>query len=184
MKVAGVKIKFETFNDYNFLMDVSGSDLGALQGLSMLQEELPRRSVFSRSRKLSQADHWGRREEYPADHEDVRHLRQIQQCGGVCCIGRLHRQRGQCRGEDAGKERDQPRKFETVCNGTRQSKGELRSVIGKLTVARTRTIPLRLSPSRGGITGHYSERRASLSMTSRQRQIRSCAFHIKTRPAT
>ncbi|OCF33709.1 cytoplasmic protein [Kwoniella heveanensis BCC8398] len=46
MKMAGVKIKFETFNDYNFLMDVSGSDLGALQGLSMLQEELPAEVSF------------------------------------------------------------------------------------------------------------------------------------------
>ncbi|ORX41050.1 hypothetical protein BD324DRAFT_647947 [Kockovaella imperatae] len=46
MKMAGVKIKFETFNDYNFLMDVSGSNLGALQGLSMLQEELPAEVSF------------------------------------------------------------------------------------------------------------------------------------------
>ncbi|WWC98543.1 hypothetical protein V866_005435 [Kwoniella sp. B9012] len=46
MKMAGVKIKFETFNDYNFLMDVSGSDLGSLQGLSMLQEELPAEVSF------------------------------------------------------------------------------------------------------------------------------------------
>ena len=46
MKMAGVKIKFETFNDYNFLMDVSGNDLGALQGLSMLQEELPAEVSF------------------------------------------------------------------------------------------------------------------------------------------
>jgi len=46
MKMAGVKIKFETFNDYNFLMDVSGSDIGALQGLSMLQEELPAEVSF------------------------------------------------------------------------------------------------------------------------------------------
>jgi hypothetical protein len=46
MKMAGVKIKFETFNDYNFLMDVSGSNIGALQGLSMLQEELPAEVSF------------------------------------------------------------------------------------------------------------------------------------------
>ena len=44
--MAGVKIKFETFNDYNFLMDVSGSDVGALHGLSMLQEELPAEVSF------------------------------------------------------------------------------------------------------------------------------------------
>jgi hypothetical protein len=46
MKVAGVKIKFETFNDYNFLMDVSGSNIGALTGLGMLQEELPAEVSF------------------------------------------------------------------------------------------------------------------------------------------
>ncbi len=46
MKLAGVKIKFETFNDYNFLMDIAGNDLGALQGLSMLQEELPAEVSF------------------------------------------------------------------------------------------------------------------------------------------
>lgn len=46
MKLAGVKIKFETFNDYNFLMDVAGSDTGALNGLSMLQEELPAEISF------------------------------------------------------------------------------------------------------------------------------------------
>jgi len=46
MKLAGVKIKFETFNDYNFLMDISGSDLGAIQGLGMLQEELPAEVSF------------------------------------------------------------------------------------------------------------------------------------------
>lgn len=46
MKLAGVKIKFETFNDYNFLMDIAGNDVGALQGLSMLQEELPAEVSF------------------------------------------------------------------------------------------------------------------------------------------
>lgn len=46
MKVAGVKVKFETFNDYNFLMDIAGSDIGALQGLSLLQEELPAEISF------------------------------------------------------------------------------------------------------------------------------------------
>lgn len=40
MKSANVKIKFETFNDYNFLIDVAGNDPGALHGLTMLQEEL------------------------------------------------------------------------------------------------------------------------------------------------
>jgi len=46
MKTANVKIKFETFNDYNFLIDIAGSDIGALQGLSMLQEELPAEVSF------------------------------------------------------------------------------------------------------------------------------------------
>lgn len=41
MKTAGVKIKFETFNDYNFLIDIAGNDTGALHGLSLLQGELP-----------------------------------------------------------------------------------------------------------------------------------------------
>jgi hypothetical protein len=40
------RIKFETFNDYNFLIDLAGSDTGALQGLSMLQEELPAEMSF------------------------------------------------------------------------------------------------------------------------------------------
>lgn len=34
------------FNDYNFLMDVAGNDVGALHGLSMLQEELPAEVSF------------------------------------------------------------------------------------------------------------------------------------------
>lgn len=46
MKIAGVKIKFETYNDYNFLMDVSGSGASTLQGLSLLQEELPTELSF------------------------------------------------------------------------------------------------------------------------------------------
>ncbi|EJT97951.1 cytoplasmic protein [Dacryopinax primogenitus] len=46
MKMANVKIKFETFNDHNFLIDVAGSDQGALQGLTMLQEELPAEISF------------------------------------------------------------------------------------------------------------------------------------------
>lgn len=41
MKLAGVQIKFETLNDYNFLMDVAGSNIQTLDGLTMLQEELP-----------------------------------------------------------------------------------------------------------------------------------------------
>jgi hypothetical protein len=47
MKQCGVRIKFETFNDYNFLIDVSGNDrVGALQGLAFLQEELPAEVSF------------------------------------------------------------------------------------------------------------------------------------------
>ena len=46
MKSAGIKIKFETFNDYNFLIDIVGNDTGALHGLSMLQEELPSEISF------------------------------------------------------------------------------------------------------------------------------------------
>lgn len=46
MKTANAKIKFETFNDYNFLIDISGTDGDALKGLSMLQEELPAEVSF------------------------------------------------------------------------------------------------------------------------------------------
>lgn len=46
MKTTNVKIKFETFNDYNFLIDVAGNDLGALSGLSLLQDELPAELSF------------------------------------------------------------------------------------------------------------------------------------------
>lgn len=40
------RIKFETFNDYNFLIDIAGNDTGALHGLSLLQEELPAEVSF------------------------------------------------------------------------------------------------------------------------------------------
>lgn len=47
MKQCGVRIKFETFNDYNFLIDLSSNDrAGALQGLALLQEELPAEVSF------------------------------------------------------------------------------------------------------------------------------------------
>ena len=46
MKSTNVKIKFETFNDYNFLIDVTGNDLGGLQGLTLLQDELPAELSF------------------------------------------------------------------------------------------------------------------------------------------
>lgn len=46
MQTSNVKIKFETFNDHNFLIDISSNDGGALQGLSLLQEELPAEISF------------------------------------------------------------------------------------------------------------------------------------------
>jgi hypothetical protein len=46
MQAANVKIKFETFNDHNFLIDVCGNDLGVLQGLDMIHEELPAELSF------------------------------------------------------------------------------------------------------------------------------------------
>ncbi|OAX39007.1 cytoplasmic protein [Rhizopogon vinicolor AM-OR11-026] len=46
MQTTNVKIKFETFNDHNFLIDVSGNDSSVLNGLSLLQEELPAEISF------------------------------------------------------------------------------------------------------------------------------------------
>jgi len=46
MQTTNVKIKFETFNDYNFLIDISSPDSSVLQGLSLLQEELPAEISF------------------------------------------------------------------------------------------------------------------------------------------
>ncbi|KAJ7630704.1 hypothetical protein FB45DRAFT_1003704 [Roridomyces roridus] len=46
MQTTNVKIKFETFNDHNFLIDISGNDGSILQGLSLLQEELPSEISF------------------------------------------------------------------------------------------------------------------------------------------
>jgi hypothetical protein len=46
MQTTGVKIKFETFNDHNFLIDIAGSDVSALAGLAQLQEELPAEISF------------------------------------------------------------------------------------------------------------------------------------------
>ncbi|CAO1614561.1 unnamed protein product [Sympodiomycopsis kandeliae] len=47
MKQCGVRIKFETFNDYNFLIELSCNDkAAALQGLALLQEELPAEVSF------------------------------------------------------------------------------------------------------------------------------------------
>lgn len=46
MQTTNVKIKFETFNDHNFLIDISGPDSSVLQGLSLLQEELPAEISF------------------------------------------------------------------------------------------------------------------------------------------
>lgn len=46
MQTTNVKIKFETFNDHNFLIDIAGNDNAVLQGLSLLQEELPAEISF------------------------------------------------------------------------------------------------------------------------------------------
>ncbi|KAJ7900099.1 cytoplasmic protein [Mycena olivaceomarginata] len=46
MQTTNVKIKFETFNDHNFLIDIAGPDGSVLQGLSLLQEELPAEISF------------------------------------------------------------------------------------------------------------------------------------------
>lgn len=46
MQSTSVKIKFETFNEHNFLIDLSGSDISVIQGLSLLQEELPAEISF------------------------------------------------------------------------------------------------------------------------------------------
>jgi hypothetical protein len=46
MQTTNVKIKFETFNDYNFLIDIAGNDSSALTGLALLQEELPAEVSF------------------------------------------------------------------------------------------------------------------------------------------
>ncbi|VDB84505.1 unnamed protein product [Peniophora sp. CBMAI 1063] len=46
MQTTNVKIKFETFNDHNFLIDIAGTDLTILQGLALLQEELPAEISF------------------------------------------------------------------------------------------------------------------------------------------
>ncbi|THH21564.1 hypothetical protein EW146_g36 [Bondarzewia mesenterica] len=46
MQTTNVKIKFETFNDHNFLIDIAGNDGSVIQGLSLLQEELPAEISF------------------------------------------------------------------------------------------------------------------------------------------
>jgi hypothetical protein len=46
MQLSNVVIKFETFNDFNFLISVQGNDQNALQGLRFLQEELPAEISF------------------------------------------------------------------------------------------------------------------------------------------
>ncbi|TFK23126.1 cytoplasmic protein [Coprinopsis marcescibilis] len=46
MQTTNVKIKFETFNDHNFLIDIAGPDMSVLQGLTLLQEELPAEISF------------------------------------------------------------------------------------------------------------------------------------------
>lgn len=47
MTNTSVKIKFESLNDHNFLIDVSGSSaLNVLRGLTLLQDELPAELAF------------------------------------------------------------------------------------------------------------------------------------------
>lgn len=46
MQTTNVKIKFETFNEHNFLIDIAGNDASVLQGLTLLQEELPAEISF------------------------------------------------------------------------------------------------------------------------------------------
>lgn len=46
MQTTNVKIKFETFNEHNFLIDIAGNDATVLQGLTLLQEELPAEISF------------------------------------------------------------------------------------------------------------------------------------------
>jgi hypothetical protein len=46
MQTTNVKIKFETFNDLNFLIDIAGNDASVLHGLTLLQEELPAEISF------------------------------------------------------------------------------------------------------------------------------------------
>ena len=46
MQTSNVKIKFETLNDHNFNIEISGSDGSVLQGLALLQEELPSEISF------------------------------------------------------------------------------------------------------------------------------------------
>ena len=46
MQTSNVKIKFETFNEHNCRIDIASNDSGALQGLSLSQEELPAEISF------------------------------------------------------------------------------------------------------------------------------------------
>ena len=46
MQTTTAKIKFETFNEHNFLIDIAGNDTLVLQGLAFLQEELPAEVSF------------------------------------------------------------------------------------------------------------------------------------------
>lgn len=46
MKSSNVKIKFESFNDYNFMLNLCGNSETALLGLTLLEEELPAEISF------------------------------------------------------------------------------------------------------------------------------------------
>ncbi|KZW02016.1 hypothetical protein EXIGLDRAFT_637795 [Exidia glandulosa HHB12029] len=45
-QTTNAKVKFETLNDHNFLIELAGNDTGTLAGLYMLQEELPAEISF------------------------------------------------------------------------------------------------------------------------------------------
>ena len=44
MQTTNVKIKFETFNEHNFLIDIAGNDASVLQGLTLCRKNFLRNS--------------------------------------------------------------------------------------------------------------------------------------------
>lgn len=182
MKLAGVKIKFETFNDYNFLMDISGSDLGAIQGLSMLQEELPAEVSFHVP------------ESY---HKRIigvggKNIQRIMKLYGVyvkfsnaeefAALG------GYMDNEDNVVART-PAKNAINLESLKQSVMEMVNPKVSLTIpgclklnSRTRTILSSPCRSLGDITERFLVRRAFSSTTSRARPTRSSGSHTRSRP--
>ncbi|KAF9243803.1 cytoplasmic protein [Melanogaster broomeanus] len=82
MQSASVKIKFETFNDHNFLIDLSGSDSSILTGLTLLQEELPAEISFHVPEAYHKRYHWNRRKEYTEDYEEFSNAEEFAALGG------------------------------------------------------------------------------------------------------